>query len=172
MPVRSLTQSLLRWPSPEQVLSDVGAWAAAQQAQCSSLQRVGLFGSYGRGTAGVGSDLDLLLVDVSADGPQHQRLLRWPLEKLPLSCDALVLTPMELEELLASGSRMALELQRDLRWLPMDGLITPQTRGKTASAQALIGCAGYQGAVVPLEQMDPALYANRPRSLEDRQKSG
>ena len=151
MPVRSLTQSLLRWPSPEQVLSEVAAWAAAQQAQCSSLQRVGLFGSYGRGTAGVGSDLDLLLVDASADGPQHQRLLRWPLEKLPLSCDAMVLTPMELEELLASGSRMALELQRDLRWLPMDGSLTPKGRGKTTSAQALIGCAGYQGAVVPLE---------------------
>ena len=66
----------------------------------------------------MGSDLDLLLVDASAEGPQHQRLLRWPLEKLPLSCDALVLTPME------------------------------------------------------LEQMDPALYDNRPRSLRDRQKSG
>ena len=95
----------------------------------------------------MGSDLDLLLVDASADGPQQQRLVRWPLEKLPLSCDALVLTPMELEELLASGSRMALELQRDLRWLPMDGLI---------------GCAGYQGPVVPLEQVDLALYSNRP----------
>ena len=35
-----------------------------------------------------------------------------------------------------------------------------------------IGCAGYKGALVPLEQMDPALYANRPRSLRDRQKSG
>ena len=162
MPVRSLTQSLLRWPSPEQVLSEVAAWAAAQQAQTPSLQRVGLFGSYGRGTAGVGSDLDLLLVDASAEGPQHQRLLRWPLEQLPLSCDALVLTPMELEELLASGSRMALELQRDLRWLPMEGSLTPQARGKTTSAHALIGCAGYQGAVVPLEQVDPALYANRP----------
>ena len=69
---------------------------------------------------------------------------------------------MELEELLMSGSRMALELQRDLRWLPMDGLIKPQGRGKTASAQVLIGCAGYGGAVVPLEQMDPALYSNRP----------
>ena len=51
-----------------------------------SLQRVGLLGSYGRGTAGVGSDLDLLLVEPTADGPQHQRLVRWPLEKLPLSC--------------------------------------------------------------------------------------
>ena len=115
--MRSLTQSLLRWPSPEQVLTEVAAWAAHQQDQTPSLQGVGLFGSYGRGTAAVGSDLDLLLVDAAADGPQHQRLLRWPLENLPLSCDALVLTPKELEELLASGSRMAQELQRDLRWL-------------------------------------------------------
>jgi hypothetical protein len=39
------------------------------------------------------------------------------LAQLPLSCDALVLTPMELEELLTSGSRMAQELQRDVRWM-------------------------------------------------------
>ncbi|QPN59165.1 nucleotidyltransferase domain-containing protein [Synechococcus sp. CBW1002] len=117
MPVRSLTQSLLRWPRPEQVLAAAELWVAAQRAQNPSLQRVGLFGSYGRGTAGVGSDLDLLLVDAAASGPQYQRLLHWPLEQLPLSCDALVLTPAELEQLLASGSRMAQELQRDLRWL-------------------------------------------------------
>lgn len=53
----------------------------------------------------------------AASGSQHQRLLHWPLEQLPLSCDALVLTPSELNELLEGGSRMARELQRDLRWL-------------------------------------------------------
>ena len=117
MPVRSLTQSVLRWPQPERVLHDVQAWAAAQQLACRSLKRVGVFGSYGRGTALVGSDLDLLLVDDQAEGPQHERLIRWPLEQLPLSCDALVLTPLELEALMAGPSRMAAELQRDLRWL-------------------------------------------------------
>lgn len=65
----------------------------------------------------MGSDIDLLLVDDQAEGPQHQRLMRWPLEQLPLSCDVLVLTPLELEELMAGPSRMAAELQRDLRWL-------------------------------------------------------
>jgi 4-hydroxy-L-threonine phosphate dehydrogenase PdxA len=37
--------------------------------------------------------------------------------ELPLSCDALVLTPTEHAELLASGSAMAAALQRDSRWL-------------------------------------------------------
>ena len=117
MPVRSLNQSVLRWPKPELILAAVQRWAEAQQALRPALTKVGVFGSYGRGDAGVGSDLDLLLVDDAATGPQQQRLLTWPLEHLPLSCDALVLTPTELQELLASGSRMAIELQRDLRWL-------------------------------------------------------
>jgi len=41
----------------------------------------------------------------------------WPLAELPLSCDALVLMPAELEQRLNDGSRMAMELKRDLRWL-------------------------------------------------------
>jgi len=77
MPVRSLTQSVLRWPKPEQVLAEAQAWAHTQQQAHPSLRRVGVFGSYGRGTASVGSDLD-------------QRLRAWPIEQLPLSCDALV----------------------------------------------------------------------------------
>jgi UTP:GlnB (protein PII) uridylyltransferase len=117
MPVRSLTQSLLRWPEPEQVLNQVRIWAAQVAASHPGLERVGLFGSYGRGDAGVGSDLDLLLIDAGSSGPQHQRLLAWPLAELPLSCDALVLTPTEHAELLASGSAMATALQRDSRWL-------------------------------------------------------
>ena len=117
MPVRSLTQSVLRWPRPEQVLREVQAWAEVQRCERPSLQRVGVFGSYGRGEASVGSDLDVLLIDAAAAGPQHQRLRHWPLERLPLSCDALVLTPAELQDLFASGSRMGCELQRDLLWV-------------------------------------------------------
>lgn len=117
MPVRLLTQSVLRWPSPEMVLQQLQAWMHQQQTLHPNLQRVGVYGSYGRGTATVGSDLDLLLVDTHATGPQMQRLQHWPLEQLPLSCDALVLTPCELEELLASSSRMAKALRSDLRWM-------------------------------------------------------
>lgn len=116
MPVRSLQQSVLRWPSPDQVLAEVKAWAAQQHTTHPDLLKVGLFGSYGRGTASVGSDLDLLLV-AEASGPQQQRLLSWPLERLPHSCDALVLTQAEYDQLIQEGSRMAVELQRDLRWI-------------------------------------------------------
>ena len=117
MPVRSLMQSMLRWPTPEQVLQQVQTWALEQKRNIPGLQQVGVFGSYGRGDAGFGSDLDLLIVDRNASGGQIERLQCWPLEQLPLSCDALVLTPAELKARLTDGSRMASELQRDLRWL-------------------------------------------------------
>lgn len=70
-----------------------------------------------RGSAAFGSDLDLLLVDAQASGGQIERLQVWPLGDLPLSCDALVLTPEELDQRLSDGTRMAAELRRDLRWM-------------------------------------------------------
>ena len=85
------------------MLKAVHAWTTIQQQRVPSLVRVGIFGSYGRGTAGFGSDLDPLLVDQQAWGGQVERLQRWLLAELPLSCDALVLTPAE--------------LNRDLRWV-------------------------------------------------------
>jgi hypothetical protein len=46
--------------------------------------------------------------------------------------------------------------------LETDGLrLRPQASTSQASAQELIGCAGYQGPVISLEQLDPALYASR-----------
>lgn len=136
MPVRLLTQSRLRWPEAAQVLAAVVRWAAEQAERNDGLHRVSVFGSYGRGDAGVGSDLDLVLIDANTSGTQSQRYRQWPFEQLPLSCDALVLTQQEWDELLASPATdpaahaMANALKRDCRWLwcrsDMEG--TPITR--------------------------------------------
>jgi len=108
---------VLRWPEPAAILAQVRTWSDDLGGARPGLRRVGVFSSYGRGTAGVGSRLDLLLVEAGARGSQRERLRHLPLEPLPLSCDALVLTPEEHQQLLMSGSRMAHDLQRDTRWL-------------------------------------------------------
>ena len=92
-------------------------WAEQHAECCHSLRKVGVFGSYGRGDATVGSDLDLLIVDVAATGAQWQRLQLWSLDQLPLSCDALVLTPEEYQRLLRSEQCIGTEWQSNLRWL-------------------------------------------------------
>lgn len=123
MPVRSLNQSLLRWPDPTEVLQGVEHWARELSHAHPALKRVGVFGSYGRGDAGFGSDLDLVLIDGAAEGSPSQRYRQWPFERLPLRCDALVLTPAEWQELLASGpadparSAMARALLADCCWV-------------------------------------------------------
>ena len=124
IPVRPLTQSLLRWPEPEVVLQAVEKWEQGQVQDCQTLQRVGVYGSDGREVASVGSDLDLVLIDAGAQGPQSRRYGQWRFEPLPLRCDALVLSPVELEQRLApladgdfAQAAMDRAVQQDCRWI-------------------------------------------------------
>ena len=74
---------------------------------------------------------------------------------LTLSSKGQLVIPARLRQLLGlqSGDRLALSLEAD-------GLrLVPQNREKNRSAHALIGCAGYQGPPLSLEQMDPARFA-------------
>lgn len=84
MPVRSTSSSFLRWPDAETVLAAARAWAEEQAERKPELTRPGVVGSYARGEAGVGSDLDLVAVVTRTDRPRHRRLVDWPYEELPV----------------------------------------------------------------------------------------
>ncbi|MFM7266263.1 MAG: nucleotidyltransferase domain-containing protein, partial [Cyanobium sp.] len=86
MPVSLFPGSVLRWPSAAEVLRAATAWAEVQRRGSPDLLAVGVFGSYARGDAGVGSDLDLLLIVREGDEPIWERLRRWNTGSLPLAC--------------------------------------------------------------------------------------
>ena len=74
---------------------------------------------------------------------------------LTLSSKGQLVIPARLRHLLGlqPGDRLALSLEAG-------GLrLVPEDREKSSSARALIGCAGYQGPPLSLEQMDPAFFA-------------
>ena len=74
---------------------------------------------------------------------------------LTLSSKGQLVIPARLRQLLGlqSGDRLALSLEADgLRLVPLN-------REKNRTARALIGCAGYQGPPMSLEEMDPARFA-------------
>jgi AbrB family looped-hinge helix DNA binding protein len=76
---------------------------------------------------------------------------------LTLSSKGQLVIPARLRQLLGlrTGDRLVLSLEPD-------GLrLTPLGTSTATSAHALIGCLGYRGPTVPLQQMDPALYATR-----------
>jgi hypothetical protein len=99
------------------VLKQAAAWAALQRSAHPDLMAVGVFGSYGRGTAGVGSDLDLLLILQRCDEPIWERLRRWNTRSLPLACDLLVYSLAEWRSLPQWNPRLAQALRNDTRWL-------------------------------------------------------
>lgn len=59
------------------------AGAVVEWVSAAAGQSLGVFGSYGRGTAAVGSDLDLLLILKTCDQPIWERLRCWDTGALP-----------------------------------------------------------------------------------------
>ena len=76
---------------------------------------------------------------------------------LTLSSKGQLVIPARLRQLLGlrAGDRLALSLEPDGLHLVL------QEPAKSSSAYALIGAAHYGGEPVPLERMDPALYAGK-----------
>jgi len=100
MPVRSLHSSVLKWPDRRTVEEAAAAWAARERLRHQGLVRLGWFGSYARGVAGVGSDLDLVAV----------------VESLPVPAEILVYTRDEWQRMNREGGRFARTLEREARW--------------------------------------------------------
>jgi hypothetical protein len=95
MPVRSLSSSVLTWPSVEAVDLAVRRWAKKVIKERSGVVRIGYFGSYARGNWGVGSDLDLIIIMEHTKEPFLRRAAGWDVTKLPVPADLLVYSKEE-----------------------------------------------------------------------------
>ncbi len=129
MPVRSSNSSVRRWPGREEVLDGARVWAEEVMAASPEVTAVGVFGSYGRGDAGYGSDLDVVVVVRESNEPFIRRSLRWPSERLPLPADVLTYTQDEWTRLAERSPRFARALARDTVWLAGRPLPAPQAPG-------------------------------------------
>lgn len=115
MPVRSLRSSVMRWPAREEVLPKAREWA--EGLNLHGLVAVGVFGSYARGEAGVGSDLDLVLLVQESPLAFEQRSAKLPLEALPVPAEALVYTLEEWRALAKRSPRFFRTLEREAVWV-------------------------------------------------------
>ena len=121
MPVRSLSSPVLKWPSREAVERAARDWACGEAPRHPDLVRLGYFGSYARGDAGVGSDLNLVAVVEHSDLPFERRALGWDLSALPVPAEILVYTDAEWDRLEQEDGRFARTLEREARWLTEAG---------------------------------------------------
>lgn len=95
MPVRSLRSSVLKWPDAHTVEQALCRWAQRLAEEHPDVLRIGYFGSYARGDAGVGSDLDIVIVVAQSALPFERRSACWDATGLPVPADVLVYTVTE-----------------------------------------------------------------------------
>ena len=117
MPVSSTTSFIKRWPSAETVLDALAAWGTAAAKRRDDLLALGYFGSYARGDAGFGSDLDLILIVAADHRPFIERRVDWRTETLPVPTDVLVYTVEEWERMQSEGGRFSTTLSAETCWL-------------------------------------------------------
>ena len=114
MPVRSLTTSVLRWPSREAVHAAAVRWAQEAAKRDPSIHRVGYHGSYARGDWGVGSDLDVIVI-VGESATIDEA--RFDTTQLPVAAEVTVFTQARFQARLLRQDRFARTLQRETVWI-------------------------------------------------------
>lgn len=117
MPVRSLTTRVLKWPARVTVERAAHALASRLAAAHPELARFGYFGSYARGDAGVGSDLDLVAVVRHSARPFAERALDFDLGGLPVPGELIVYTEAEWQAMRVRPSRFQSALESETVWI-------------------------------------------------------
>ena len=116
MPTRSLTSSVLKWPSRDAVERELRRWASQTAREHPDLVRLGVFGSYARGDASVGSDLDVVAIIHTSDRRPEERTRGWDTTSLPVPVDLLVYTEKEWARVRTQG-RFGVALKQEALWL-------------------------------------------------------
>lgn len=112
MPVRSLNSPVLKWPSRAAVLAAAEAWALELRASERGVLKVAVFGSYARGDAGVGSDLDLAVIVRDGEGGRL-----FDTSRLPVPADVVVFEEGRWVRASAEPTGIARTIAREARWL-------------------------------------------------------
>jgi predicted nucleotidyltransferase len=101
----------------DQVLRELGAWAAEQRSVHPQVRKLGLFGSYATGRYAPGSDIDLLVIVAESDEPRwFMRGSAFETTELSVGADLFVYTEAEAARLTESSAWFRHILQ-EVVWL-------------------------------------------------------
>ncbi len=112
-----MNSSVLTWPDQAAVDQAVRTWAAREAKNHPGVLKFGYFGSYARGDAGVGSDVDLIAIVAQTEDPFERRSLSWDLSQLAVPAEILVYTLSEFERLIQEKSRFARVPKTEMKWV-------------------------------------------------------
>lgn len=122
MPVRSLNSSIMKWPNRHQVHTAMSQWVeqldnTTPDNAASTLLSAGYFGSYAQDNAGVGSDLDIVIIVTESHLPFNHRYNIWDFSTIPVPVEAQVYTVHEWQQLPARQPRFYKTLVEETCWI-------------------------------------------------------
>lgn len=117
MPVRSLNSSVMRWPDRQQVHDAISKWIEQLAQTNPALVAAGYFGSYARNDAGVGSDLDVVIILKDSDLPFECRYNTWDFNAIPVPVEAQIYILEEWNNLHKQQPRYYRTLVEETCWL-------------------------------------------------------
>lgn len=115
MPVKSLHSSVRKWPDRTEVFESFRAWARHQMTVRRDIARIGCFGSIVKGTWGVGSDIDIIIILNDSNIHPLRRAAQWDTTGLPVPADVVVLTQREAEK--AASYRFRNVIEKEVVWV-------------------------------------------------------
>jgi hypothetical protein len=92
-------------------------WVTQHEAALVEAISIGYFGSYARGDAGVGSDLDVVIILRQSVLPFTQRSQQWDFLSIPVPVEAQVYTAPEWTQLETNQPRFYDSLVKETVWL-------------------------------------------------------
>jgi hypothetical protein len=123
MPVRSLNSSVLKWPRRDEVKDALRQWFEKQMVTHPEIIKLGYFGSLAKGTWGVGSDLDIIIIIQNSSIPFEKRPIPWNVDMLPVPTDILIYTAKEWQDMQKKGGRFVDTIETEAVWLYPDNKI-------------------------------------------------
>jgi hypothetical protein len=108
---------VLKWPRRDEVIKALRQWLKKQRAIHPEIIQLGYFGSLAKGTWGVGSDLDLIVIINDSSIPFEKRPIAWNVDTLPVPTDILIYTTEEWQDMRKKGGRFVDTIEKEAVWL-------------------------------------------------------
>jgi len=117
MPVRSLNSSVIKWPPGKEVEKSLNQWSNRLTKERDDVIRIGYFGSYAKGSWGVGSDLDVIVILNESDDPFERRGVHFDTSAIPVPTELLVYTQEEWKKMKSENRNFYRHVSSEIIWL-------------------------------------------------------
>ncbi len=117
MSERPLSLSVMKWPKHDEVIENPRNCFTDTSKKNPEFLRIGYHGSYTVGKAGVGRDLDMVVIVEVNNVPMEERGKKWYLSPVPVPVDLLVFTSEEWNKLSSASPSYSNNISRNCVWI-------------------------------------------------------